>query len=261
MSPAEHYDAHGYAVLRKLLSDEELSLLSGPVERIYQAWRIENEANIFDHRLVNMHSLTRPEYFKETPEQRVAFFQAITSKTLTKAIEELFGTEIHFHNTQLFFNPTNTERQPYWHRDLQYSPIEDAVQRDEQAKMLSLHVRIPLTDEQGIEVVKGTHKRWDTALERNVRLELNGHNNNESLPNSELIALACGDVLVFNAQMIHRGNYALNSERKALDLCIGRYHPLAATYLDPLVLPTTEELEQIENKHWYELARKIAHKT
>ena len=124
--------------------------------------------------------------------------------------------------------------------------------------MLSLHVRIPLVEEKGVEVVTGTHKRWDTEQERNVRLELNGHTNNESLPNSELLDLAVGDVLIFNAQMIHRGNYALNQTRKAFDLCVGKYHHLASSFLDEGVLPTKAELPHIKHNQWYTLAREIA---
>ena len=140
---------------------------------------------------------------------------------------------------------------------MQYSPIEDVVQREEQNKMLSLHIRIPLIDEKGVEVVTGTHRRWDTELERNVRFELDGHRNSEPLPGSELIDLARGDVLIFSAQMIHRGNYELNLTRKAFDLCVGKYHPLASNFLDPQVLPTEEEMENITNNQWYRLAREI----
>ena len=66
------------------------------------------------------------------------------------------------------------------------------------------------------------------------------------------------DVLVFDAQMIHRGNYALNRERKALDLCVGKPHPFTLRYLDGSVFPTDEELALIRNKAWYQRARQVA---
>jgi len=258
MKPIDQYEKHGYATFRGFFNNEEISLLDKYVDRIYKKWQSENETAIFNNKLVNMHSLTSPEFFQEDSEQRTEFFKIIASEKLTETLESMFGSEIHFHNTQLFFNPSNTERLPYWHRDMQYSPIEDAVQSDEQSKMLSLHIRIPLIEEKGIEIVTGTHRRWDSELERNVRFELSGHRNNESLPNSELIDLARGDILVFNAQMIHRGNYELNPARKAFDLCVGKYHPLASDFLDPRVLPTKEEINNIANNQWYRLAREIA---
>ena len=57
--------------------------------------------------------------------------------------------------------------------------------------------------------------------------------------------------------MIHRGNYELNSERKAFDICVGKYHPLASDFLDPRVLPTDDEIGKIANNQWYRLAREI----
>lgn len=257
MKSIEHYEEYGYVILREFFSNEEIISIDKHVDRIYQKWILDNETDIVNMQLVNMHSLTSPEYFEGLPEERVAFFKVIAAVKLTEALKNIFGPGIHFHNTQLFFNPSNVERLPYWHRDMQYSVIEDAVQRDEQGNMLSLHVRIPLVEETGVELITGTHKRWDTELERNVRFELNGRKNSESLPNSALIDLAPGDILIFDAQMIHRGNYELNSTRKAVDLCVGKYHPLASGFLDESVLPTEKELDNISNNQWYKLAREI----
>ncbi len=257
MSPIDQYDEYGYAVLRNFFSDIEISSIDTHVDRIYKGWVSENEAEIFNNKLVNMHSLTSSEHFQGLPVERAMFFEVIASVKLTETIEKIFGAGIHFHNTQLFFNPSNKERLPYWHRDMQYSPIDDSIQNDEQLKMLSLHVRIPLVEEKGVEIVTGSHKRWDTELEHAVRLELNGHKNSEPLPNAVLIHLTPGDVLIFNAQMIHRGNYDQNPTRKALDLCVGKYHPLTADFLDERVLPKEEELQNIANNQWYKLAQEI----
>lgn len=204
-----------------------------------------------------MHSLTLPEYFKDDPRRRVDFFNVISSKKLINAISEIFGQDLHFHNTQLFFNPSNPERQPYWHRDIQYSSIDEDTQKQLLSEMLSLHIRIPLIDEQGVEVIPKTHCRWDNELERKVRFELEGHTCNEPLPESELVALSRGDILIFSAQMIHRGHYASNKQRKALDLCIGKYHPLATQFFNKEVLPSKSELSLIHNNQWYKLANDI----
>lgn len=258
MTTKDQYEALGYTILTGLFNRTDISFIDKHVDPVYRKWAQDNSTEIYRNMLVNMHSLTLPEHFQDDPDQRVELFKAIAPSTLTEAIEHIFGPGIHFHNTQLFFNPTNTERLPYWHRDMQYSSIKDDVQRDELAKMLALHIRIPLVKERGVELVPGTHRRWDTELERNVRFELNGSKNSDPLPNSELIDLAPGDVLIFHAQMIHRGNYELNPTRKALDLCVGKYHPLAAGFLDERVLPTKAELSTIENSQWYDLALDIA---
>ena len=258
MDAAKQFEKQGYIILTKFFQPEEIHQLTHIVDRIYSQWREENHDALIEQQLINMHSLTHPKYFKDLSHQRIQFFELISPKKLTRVLAQLFNTEIYFHNTQLFFNPHNKEKQPYWHRDLQYSPIEDAVQAAEHSNMLSLHVRIPLVAEKGVELIPGTHKRWDTKLESNVRFELNGHKNHEPLPGAVLTELDPGDMLVFNAQMIHRGNYELNSTRKALDLCIGKPHPLVEKFLDPMGLPTDEEIEHIHNSCWYSLARKLA---
>ncbi len=252
------YDNKGYLVIRQFFSSAEILAVVEKVDRIYQQWLIENESDAVEYQLINMHSLTKSAYFEGMPGERISFFKAIAQKSLTSLIKNIFGEGLYFHNSQLFFNPYQGSRLPYWHRDIQYNPISEEIQKNELGNMLSLHVRVPLIAETGVELVPGTHSRWDTKLEKNVRMELNGHKNSEELPGAELIQLEAGDILIFSANMLHRGNYILNKTRKALDLCVGKQHPLTSKCLDLSVLPTDEEMLIIGNNEWYELARGIA---
>lgn len=250
------YERDGYVVFPQLLKAKEVAAIELYVDRIYHQWKVKNTDDIFNYKLVNMHSLTLSNYIEG--ESRVAFFNAISTYSLVTQLSALFGSDIYFHNTQLFFNPTNPARLPYWHRDMQYSKLDESQQAAALSDMLSLHVRIPLEDEAGVAVIPGSHKRWDTLVEREVRFELNGHRNSDSLPNERLISLTRGDVMVFSSQMVHRGHYDANLTRKAFDLCVGTYHPLTAPFLDPRVLPNDQEMKQVNNPQWYELARKIS---
>ncbi len=250
------YEAKGFAVVRQWLDRQAIDALAGEAGRIHAQWMTDNRVHYVAERLVNMHSLTAVRYFSDAT-QRIRFFELIASERLTALVDGMFGEGIYFHNTQLFFNPHENSRLPYWHRDLQYSPISDDEQAREQRNMLSLHVRIPLLPERGLEIIPGTHRRWDTALEADVRGECNGRLNSEDLPDAELVCVEPGDVVIFDAQMIHRGNYALNPERKALDLCVGRAHPFTLRYLDANVLPSGDELERIRNNAWYRHASQL----
>ncbi|WKJ91918.1 phytanoyl-CoA dioxygenase family protein [Methylomonas montana] len=255
MEAAETYRQQGFLVVKSLFSNQEIEALTKIVDRIHRQWLNENHAIYIAQRLVNMHSLTNSHYFAHHPSERLRFFQALASDRLTKLLAKLFGDDIYFHNTQLFFNPYQNSRLPYWHRDLQYSPLSDAELQAEQPNMLSLHIRIPLLPETGVELIPGTHQRWDTDLERDVRLELNGHKNSEALADALLIGLEPGDILIFDAQMLHRGNYQLNPARKALDLCVGKPHRYTLPFLDAGNLPTSAELNAIDNQQWYKRAR------
>lgn len=261
MNEANVFNHQGYVVVKKLFDRRDIEKLTTIIDRIHSQWLNENHADFIEHKLVNMHSLTSPRYFGGHEVERLLFFQTIASNRLTHLLDDMFGDGLYFHNTQLFFNPFENTRPPYWHRDMQYTPIDDSVLENEQQNMLTLHVRIPLVHEKRVELIPGTHKRWDTGLERNVRLELSGHKNSEDLPGAVLIELAPGDVLIFNAQMIHRGNYRLNKSRKALDLCLGKQHPFTSQYIDESTLPNTGELDQIANNQWYKVARDIVSKS
>ena len=258
MDASKQFETQGHIILRKFFDPEEIDQITRIVDRIYRQWKTDNCHALIEQQLINMHSLTHPKYFQGYGHERVQFFNLIASVKLVKALDQLFHTDIYFHNTQLFFNPYSQDKRPYWHRDLQYSPIDDAVQAAEQQNMLSLHGRIPLVAEKGVELIPHSHRRWDTDLERNVRFELNGHSNHESLPGAVLIALEPGDILIFSAQMIHRGNYALNPSRKALDLCLGKRHPLVESFFDPTGLPNDDEMNYICDRTWYDLAQKVA---
>jgi hypothetical protein len=252
-----HYQTDGYLVLPHFFSDEEVRDFTQEVDPIFSKWADTQKADIFIHKLLNMHSLTLPEYFASSPNGRLRLFELIHHPKLTQMLDGIFGSDLYFHNTQLFFNPSNPARLPYWHRDLQYSPMPEEEQAAELSNMLNLHLRIPLIKETGLELIPGTHMRWDSIDERKVRLELDGHKNSEQLPGSKLITLEAGDVLLFNAQMLHRGQYALNAKRFALDLCLGKYHPLTGKALDKNCLPTLYEMDKLSNNHWYQVAHQI----
>jgi hypothetical protein len=254
----ETFDSQGCVLIKGFFGPSHMEHMSAIVDRIHAQWVEENRAEYVEGLLVNMHSLTSPGYFDGDPAGRIDFFERLAAARLTELLDRMFGNEVYFHNTQLFFNPFENKRLPYWHRDLQYSPIDDAAQAREQGNLVSLHVRIPLVKEAGLELIPGTHKRWDTELEKYVRFERNGHRNSEDLPGTVLVELDPGDIVIFDAQMIHRGNYRLNRMRKALDLCVGTPHPFTAKYLDENVLPSEYEMEAIRNNRWYMRARNVA---
>src|SRR5690606_19694252 len=141
-------------------------------------------------------------------------FGFIAAPVLTGLAEQLMECRPYFMNTQLFFNPLpegrGKEKRPYWHRDVQYHDLSEAAQQALILKEQVLHFRIPLALDPGMEFVPGSHRRWDTPAERNVRLELEGRRNYEPLPGAARIPHEPGDLLVFSAHVIHKGVYEGN---------------------------------------------------
>lgn len=97
-----------------------------------------------------MHSLSAKEYFSEDPNKRVEFFNLLSTDKLVNAINSILKEKIHFFNTQLFFNPDDVNKSPYWHRDFQYTGIEDDVLKSELGKLKAYHIRIALQDENSL---------------------------------------------------------------------------------------------------------------
>lgn len=247
----ERYDQQGYVILPAFFDTSVITQFQQLVLPIYQQWIAQTQHYDFFADLVNMHSLTLPEYFQSSPAQRLQLFNLLASPALVDVMTELFGEGLYFHNTQLFFNPRDLLKQNYWHRDLQYSDIPDEQQQALHHQLVNLHVRIPLLDETGLELIPHSHTQWDTPLEFSVRFAKDGHTQHDELPDSQLISLKQGDVLIFNAQMIHRGRYEFNAERLALDLCIGQRHAQMDAFMDGRVQPTVEELAHIQCPQWF----------
>ncbi|MFQ3193296.1 MAG: hypothetical protein ACI9N3_000108, partial [Colwellia sp.] len=108
-----------------------------------------------------------------------------------------------------------------------------------------VHLRVPLFDELGMELVPETHKRWDNEEEYNVRQEEKGRLSSENLSTGKAIKLAAGDLLVFSADMIHRGLYGM--DRLALDILVFDSAGDFADYVDDDCLPERSMLDKIDD--------------
>ena len=152
-------------------------------------------------------------------------------------------------NTQLFFNPKNIEQENYWHRDIQFNDMSVEEQKRKLMNVNVIHFRVPLMSEPGLEVVPGTHRRWDTDLEFNVRTEIKGRRCSDDLPSGQKISLEMGDLLVFSANMIHRGLYGL--DRLSFDILFCDASLELAQFCEVACLPNNCLLANIANPEVY----------
>ncbi|HEX7230245.1 MAG TPA: phytanoyl-CoA dioxygenase family protein, partial [Candidatus Binatia bacterium] len=242
MDARKAYEKDGFVLRRRLLSPETVTRLLAIGERVHAQWLQENAEQARKHDLVNSTGLTATRYFHPPfDSERRIFFDALTDNALWDLLTGVFGDDLYFYGTQMFFNPLDGRR-PYWHRDLQYMSYDETRQRELLGELCNLHVRIPLRSERHFMLVPGSHARWDNDLERDVRLESSGHRNWEDLPSATTLDLDPGDTLIFSAHMLHRGTYDGNHDRLSLDLMVGKPHPAIPMTLDLQELPTAGEL-------------------
>lgn len=236
-----HYNDHGYFVFREYFEASEIALLRHVVLKFHTLWKQDNE-KFYTEEAFNSSLITGTQYLE--CEDRLRLFNFIGSKKMMALIDTLIPTHPAFMNTQLFFNPVNPQQKDFWHRDCQYDhDIEGQKKAIEETQVV--HLRVPLFDERGMELVPGTHKRWDNDEEFAVRQEQKGKVSSDSLSTGKSIKLAAGDVLVFSADMIHRGLYGL--ERLALDILVFDSAADFVDYVDDDCLPEASMLDDIDD--------------
>jgi ectoine hydroxylase-related dioxygenase (phytanoyl-CoA dioxygenase family) len=235
------YDEQGYFVLRDYFSKPEIAALKTVILKFHESWKQDNET-FYQQEAFNSSLITGSWYLAS--DDRVKLFNFISSKKMMNIVDSVIPTKAAFMNTQLFFDPFNTAQENFWHRDCQYDHEVD-VQKIVIHETQVVHLRVPLFDELGMELVPGTHKRWDNAEEYDVRQEENGRLSSESLSTGKKIKLAAGDMLVFSADMIHRGLYGL--DRLALDILVFDTAGDFADYVDDDCLPEISMLDKIND--------------
>lgn len=239
MSP--EYINNGYFVLKNIFDKPELTKIQSILQAFHSHWKVKNN-HFYLEKAVNSAYITGTDFL--TYDQRKTLFEFIGSTKVMNAALSAIPNLPCFMNTQLFFNPVNPAQKNYWHRDPQYH-----LSLDEQKIALSgpevVHLRIPLANEPGIELVPGTHRRWDTNEELEIRLEQNGHSNWEDISGGVKVELDAGDLLVFSANMIHRGVYGM--ERFALDILFCDPDPNVISFVNDDCLPDESIRRSLQN--------------
>ena len=109
-----------------------------------------------------------------------------------------------------------------WHRDSQFTRADPVLERQLISNSWSVHVRVAFEDDDRLEVVPGSHQRWDTDDE--LRIRYGAYRASNDMPNAVRIALRAGDACLFHAWSIHRATYRRAPIRRTLDLLYGAGH-------------------------------------
>ncbi len=239
---ATTYRAKGFALIAGLFEESELCTLHEVLLRFHSRWLAANSA-LYAARAINSAYLTDSDHL--SVEDRRVLFRVLGDRRIECLLRAIFPGPAAFMNTQLFFNPANRDQPNYWHRDIQYTGEPDAVQRAELNNINVLHMRLALMPERGLELVPGSHVRWDTDEEYGVRMERGGRKNCEELPNTEVVAMGRGDLLIFSANMLHRGLYGV--DRLAFDMLFCDPLERLVKHVRPSCLPQGQDFDVIEN--------------
>ena len=239
------YVEQGYFVARDYFTAGEISSLRKVILKFHDLWKQDN-STFYQEEAFNSSLITGSQYLSY--DDRLELFNFISSKKTMALIDSVIKVKPAFMNTQLFFNPVNPEQKDFWHRDCQYDYDIEGQKKIIQDTQV-VHLRVPLFDELGMELIPGTHKRWDNDEEYDVRQEENGRVSSENLSSGKAIKLAAGDLLLFSADMIHRGLYGL--DRLALDILVFDSASNYIDYVDDDCLPSDSMLDKIAHPRLY----------
>ncbi|RBW46696.1 hypothetical protein DS885_06920 [Psychromonas sp. B3M02] len=240
------YDQQGYFVLKDYFNADELIQLKQAVLLFHENWQKDN-LYFYQREAFNSSLITGTQYLANT--ERLQLFNFISSPKMSQIIEAIIPHKPAFMNTQLFFNPCTKEQENFWHRDCQYDH-DLAGQQQAIKETQVVHFRVPLFDEPGMELVPGSHTRWDTQEELDVRLARKRKFSSDELSTGKKIPLNVGDLLVFSADMIHRGLYG--QDRLAFDTLVFDSSGDFVDYVDDDCLPSQQMLKQINNPTIFE---------
>ena len=222
---ASHWKAHGYIVVRRMFSPRRTAALEAACERVLRQWRRENpetgqpgggpEATVMRH-------LVHAGYDGVVgADGRRALLEAVAAPKMLAASSAVLGQAPLFRATSLFMNPLKNSRAGNWHRDSQFHWPDEGEER----RMLStnsrlqsaLQLQVALAPSSDVEVVPGSHLRWDTPEEYAIRRADGGKNNRaDGMPGAVRLSLEPGDALAFNPCALHRGRYHTNKRRRTL---------------------------------------------
>lgn len=245
-----HYQAEGFVHFPAFFAPAQLQSLQEVVQRFHAAWLADNAAQ-YNTRAINSAYLTAGQYLERS--DRLVLFQFLAQPCVAEVLAQVFSGPAAFMNTQLFFNPHNPLQPNYWHRDIQYTGLSVEDQQRALGSLQVVHLRVALRPEPGLELVPGSHQRWDTEEEFAVRMEQGGNRSSDALAGARQVALQTGDLLVFSANMLHRGLYGM--DRLAFDMLFCAPESSLLAHVREDCLPDADMLAMLPCPQVFALAR------
>ncbi len=117
---------------------------------------------------------------------------------------------VHYYHEQ-----TGRDYDGDWHRDSQLGRPDPEAERAVVETTTWVHVRVAFEADDRLEIVPGSHARWDTPDEHRIRR--GAHRTGADMPDATRIVLAAGDACVFHAWSVHRATYRRAPVRRTLD--------------------------------------------
>ena len=230
----------GYLIVRNLFDAPRVAALLAVSESCMHQWKEcspeTGEPGTADpDNARSMRHLNHPGYFPAGADDPgfVTLMEAVADpKVLRLATmcmpDEVCGGPL-FRSTTLFFNPegdpATNNREGDWHSDAQFVIPDEADEKqflEEEAASgigqysAGIQMQVALVANEDVQLVPGSHLRWDTPEEYTVRCADGRKHSKSEMPNSLRCVLQPGDCAMFNSWGFHRGRYHVDRPRRTL---------------------------------------------
>jgi hypothetical protein len=221
----------GVVVARQLFPPERVARLQAVARSCHAQWQRASAESGEPGGLAGgeecMRHLNHPGYFAPAADTTgfAELMEAMADPHCLDLIEKhCLGAPALFRSTSLFVNPRTANCEGPWHRDSQFLIPDERLERsflEQQSangliNRMGLQMQIALLPSDDIELVKGSHARWDTPDEYDVRRADGGTRATGAMPGTGRISLQPGDAVCFNFNGFHRGRYHVHRPRQTL---------------------------------------------
>jgi ectoine hydroxylase-related dioxygenase (phytanoyl-CoA dioxygenase family) len=222
----QRWHQHGYFVVRAFASADEIDGLRSSCDRVLE--RKRRASRSVGHTTTHIDGLLDPAEFGDEPERLQRLLEFFGSARLCALLRDLAppsAGDPWLKTLQYFHEPTVRDWQGAWHRDSQFGRSDAEVEQAYMRSLTAVRFRVACLPDDRLELVPGTHARWDTDQELPIRKRqaLAGlvvpvePSADVAMPGAERVVLEPGDACVFHAWMIHRGSYTRSPARRTLD--------------------------------------------
>jgi ectoine hydroxylase-related dioxygenase (phytanoyl-CoA dioxygenase family) len=222
---AEEWKVNGFVVVRNVLDIAHTARLRRICDGVLEQWRRRDPqtGRPSDPRATVMRHLNHPDYFAAGAPGLSDVLELAAHPKLLELAHTLLGEEPMFRCTSYFMNPLENSLDGEWHRDSQYETSDEASEKE---LVLSggdtgagVQLQVALVPSDDVEIVAGSHLRWDTPQELAIR-RADGFRNNRSsaMPGATRVGLDAGDAAAFNSLGVHRGRYHTDKLRRTVML-------------------------------------------
>jgi len=211
------FEKQGYTIIPKLFELEDLDHLKIICDRSMARRRSEY---LKTHTSFPKKNCSVPEQINHFSDRSeiINFLQnKIADERIVAILNCICDRQLLFHGLVYFFNPEELSWHGDWHRDGQINADNDEVEKSRIFSSDFIRIHLAFIADNNLEIVAGSHARWDTPQELEIRKELNGNSNySDLMPSATRINLQPGDAVIFDGYAIHRGNYFAERSRKTL---------------------------------------------